>query len=132
MFSALYMLFVGFLMVSSLPTWSFKRMGGRISRGLVLPVMLGLILVVVILFSYPWMVLTCSAVAYLVTIPFSYRDWHRREAAEAAKAAQAADEARLKAEAAKVEETVKPAKKARVAKKSTSARTSKPAKKPKK
>ena len=131
-FSALYMLFVGFLMVSSLPTWSFKRMGGRISRGLVLPVMLGLILVVVILFSYPWMVLTCSAIAYLVTIPFSYRDWNRREAADALTTAQAADEASVRAEATKVEEAAKSAKKPRAAKKSGSARTAKTAKKTKK
>lgn len=78
-FSALYMLFVGFLMVSSIPTWSGKRAGRRVSRGMVLPVMLGLMLAIVILFSYPWMVLTVTALAYLATIPFSYRDWNRRE-----------------------------------------------------
>ncbi len=85
-FSACYMLFAGFLMVSNFPTWSFKRVGGRVSRGMVLPVMLGLILVIVILFSYPFMVLTSFAILYLITIPLSYRDWARREAAETVKA----------------------------------------------
>ncbi len=89
-FSACYMLFAGFLMESSLPTWSFKRVGGRVSRGMVLPVMLGLMLVIVILFSYPFMVLTSFAILYLITIPLSYRDWSRREAADEANAASAA------------------------------------------
>jgi CDP-diacylglycerol--serine O-phosphatidyltransferase len=77
--SAFYMLFVGFLMVSSIPTWSGKRAGRRVSRAMVLPVMLGLILAIVILFSYPWTVLTGTAVVYLMTIPLSMRDWNRRE-----------------------------------------------------
>lgn len=85
-FSAIYMLFIGFLMVSNLPTWSGKRAGRRISRGLVLPVMLGLMLAIVILFSYPWTVLTVFALIYLGTMPFSYRDWAHREANDAAMA----------------------------------------------
>ena len=92
-FSALYMLLVGFLMVSSIPTWSFKRLGGRVSRGMVLPVMLGLVLLFVILFSYPWMVLSCAAFVYLMTMPFSYRNWHRMEVESAAAAATATEAA---------------------------------------
>ena len=79
-FSMVYLLFVGFLMVSNLPTWSGKRAGQRISRNLVLPVMIGLMLMVVVLFSYPWGVLTFASVAYLATLPLSYRDWKKREA----------------------------------------------------
>jgi CDP-diacylglycerol--serine O-phosphatidyltransferase len=88
--TALYMLFVGFLMVSSIPSWSFKRAGSRVSRGLVLPVMLGLMMLIVVLFSYPWETLTVFAVIYLMTIPFSLRDWNRREAKDAAAEAETA------------------------------------------
>ncbi|MEM1318354.1 MAG: CDP-diacylglycerol--serine O-phosphatidyltransferase, partial [Pseudomonadota bacterium] len=77
-FSGLYLLFVGFLMVSSLPTWSGKRAGRRISRRLVVPIMLALLIAVVMLFSYPWAVLSVVCVAYLATIPFSVKDQARR------------------------------------------------------
>ncbi|MEP0943512.1 MAG: CDP-diacylglycerol--serine O-phosphatidyltransferase [Rhizobiaceae bacterium] len=86
-FTAFYMLLIGFLMVSSIPSWSGKRAGARVSRGLVLPVMLGLMMTIVVLFSYPWETLTCFAVIYLSTIPFSLRDWNKREARDAIAAA---------------------------------------------
>ncbi|MGI9356688.1 MAG: CDP-diacylglycerol--serine O-phosphatidyltransferase [Rhizobiaceae bacterium] len=85
-FTAIYTLFIGFLMTSSIPTWSGKRSAQRISRRLVVPVMIGLVLMIVILFSYPWFVLAASALTYLASIPFSYRDWEKREAAEIQKA----------------------------------------------
>lgn len=80
-FAAFYTLFIGFLMTSNIPTWSFKRSGRHVSRQLVVPVMLSLVLLIAVLFSYPWSVLTIGTLAYLATIPFSYRDWHRRAAA---------------------------------------------------
>lgn len=135
--SAMYMLLVGLLMVSSLPTWSFKRLGGRVSRGMVLPVMLGLMLGVVILFSYPWMVLTCAAFLYLATIPFSVRNWNQREAEEATSLAQTAEvEAVRIAEAARKAETAsataassaQPANATKPAKTPKSPKTAKPAK----
>lgn len=83
-FTALYVLFIGFLMVSNLPTWSGKRAGQRISQNLVLPVMIGLILFVVVLFSYPWTILAVGSATYLASLPFSYRDYKKREAYSAA------------------------------------------------
>ena len=80
----LYVLFIGFLMVSNLPTWSGKRAGQRISKNLVLPVMIGLILFVVVLFSYPWTILAAGSLAYIVSLPFSYRDYKKREVHSAA------------------------------------------------
>ena len=80
--SAAYMLLIGFLMVSSIPTWSGKRAGGRISRRWVLPVMIGLMMAIVVLFSYPWIVLTIVSLIYLVSIPFSSMDWTKRDRAE--------------------------------------------------
>ncbi|MDD9910950.1 MAG: CDP-diacylglycerol--serine O-phosphatidyltransferase [Ahrensia sp.] len=84
-----YVLFIGFLMTSSLPTWSGKRSVQRISRHLVVPVMIGLMLLIVFLFSYPWLLLTIGALAYLATIPFSIRDWRRRDASESSQEAPA-------------------------------------------
>lgn len=75
----LYVLFVGFLMASNIPTWSGKRAGARVSRRWVVPVMLGLILSIVLLFSYPWTVLTVVCLAYIATLPFSVMDYRKRE-----------------------------------------------------
>ena len=83
-FTIIYVLFIGFLMVSNLPTWSGKRAGQRISQNLVLPVMIGLILFVVVLFSYPWTILTVGSLTYLATLPFSYRDFSKRSSHSAA------------------------------------------------
>jgi len=61
--------FVGFLMVSRIPTFSGKGSGQRIRRDLVLPLMLITVLFVSLLLSYPWAVLTSVAVAYLAMLP---------------------------------------------------------------
>ena len=78
--TAFYTLFIGFLMVSNLPTWSGKRMGKRVSRRLVFPVMIGALLFVVFLFGYPWITLTVGCLAYLACLPFGYADHARRSA----------------------------------------------------
>ncbi|MEO1398082.1 MAG: CDP-diacylglycerol--serine O-phosphatidyltransferase, partial [Pseudomonadota bacterium] len=80
--AALYAVFVGFLMVSNLPTWSGKRSAQRISRNLVFPFMIGLLLLITLLFSYPWWVLSLFSGMYLLTIPLSVRDWAKRESGE--------------------------------------------------
>ncbi|MFD0915721.1 CDP-diacylglycerol--serine O-phosphatidyltransferase [Pseudahrensia aquimaris] len=80
--SAMFMLFVAFLMVSNLPTWSGKQIGGRISRRIVLPLMIGVTLLVIFLFSYPWGFLTTLCVIYLATLPFSVREWNKRSEAD--------------------------------------------------
>lgn len=86
--SSIFVLGVAFLLVSNLPTWSGKQMGQRVSRRYVLPLMLGIILAVVFLFSYPWTFLAVISLGYLATLPLSYRDWHRRNAADEATASQ--------------------------------------------
>lgn len=75
---ALFTVGMGVLMVSSLPTWSGKRLGKRISATLVLPVILGILLLTVLLFSYPWSFLLIVSTSYLATLPFSALDWKRR------------------------------------------------------
>ncbi len=79
-FTIIYTLFIGFLMTSSIPTWSGKRSARHVSRRLVIPVMIGMMVLIVILFSYPWLMLSAAALIYLASIPLSYRDWEQREA----------------------------------------------------
>jgi CDP-diacylglycerol--serine O-phosphatidyltransferase len=74
---ALWLLFVGFLMVSQVPTFSFKRV--RVRRELVLPTLLVVGLMAAVMVSYPWFVLSAITIAYLTSIPFSFAS-HRRYA----------------------------------------------------
>jgi CDP-diacylglycerol--serine O-phosphatidyltransferase len=78
---------VGALMVSQLPTFSFKK--GRIPRHLVLPALLAAALVMGVLASAPWIGLSLLGLVYLCLIPFSLLAYRRqakrdREAASAA------------------------------------------------
>jgi CDP-diacylglycerol--serine O-phosphatidyltransferase len=78
-----YTLAIAFLMVSRLPVFSGKKLGTRVPPDLVLLVFIGVVLVVALLISYPWEVLTIGTVLYLATLPFgvlSYRNYVRRDA----------------------------------------------------
>lgn len=70
-FMAVWLLLVGFMMVSRIPTYSFKRV--RIRREMVLPTLLIVGLCAAILASYPWFIVSLLGVLYLISIPFSYR-----------------------------------------------------------
>src|SRR5215467_2017327 len=61
---------VGGLMVSRLPTFSFKK--GRVPRHLVLPSLLGAALVMGVIVSAPWIGLSLFGLVYLCLIPFSW------------------------------------------------------------
>ncbi len=73
----LYTLLIAFLMVSTLPVYSGKKIGTRVPPEAVLPVFVVVVLFVALLVSYPWQVLTIGTVAYLAALPWSYRA-HRR------------------------------------------------------
>jgi len=90
--TALYTLFVAFLMVSRLPVFSGKSVRMRVAPEIVLPVFVGVIFFIALLIGYPWYILSTGSALYLLSLPLglkSYRD-HRR-AAEAAAAAAAAE-----------------------------------------
>lgn len=70
------MVFVGGMMVSRIPTFSFKK--GRIPRHLVLPSLLAAALVMGVLASSPWIGLSLLGLVYLSLIPFSLLA-HRRQ-----------------------------------------------------
>jgi CDP-diacylglycerol--serine O-phosphatidyltransferase len=75
---ALYVLAMAVLAVSTVPTFSGKLLGERISGDYVLPVFVGAAAVVALLLTYPYGTLTVGTLLYLATIPLSYRRFERR------------------------------------------------------
>ena len=67
---------VGGLMVSRLPTFSFKK--GRVPRHLVLPALLGAALVMGVIASSPWIGLSLLGLVYVSLIPFSWMSYQRQ------------------------------------------------------
>lgn len=84
---AFYILFVAFMMVSTIPTWSGKKMGTRVPREQIIPVTVGFVLCIAALVSFPFEVLAIVTIAYLCLIPFGWRRFHALAAADAAAAA---------------------------------------------
>lgn len=76
-----YTIAVGLLMVSSLPTWSGKKFGARVSREWVLPLFVLVVVLAASLLSYPWHVLAAGALVYLAVLPIGWQAWrkHMRE-----------------------------------------------------
>jgi CDP-diacylglycerol--serine O-phosphatidyltransferase len=80
---AAYVAGIAFLMVSKIPSFSGKRLGMRVRRDEMLPVLLGVALSVAVLFSYPWITLSVLVVSYLAFLPVStmrYRHHQKRTA----------------------------------------------------
>ncbi len=78
---AIYMLFIAFMMVSTIPTWSGKKIGGRVPRDKVIPLTVGVVLLVAALVSFPFPILAVVTVAYLAFIPFGWRLFRRMDRA---------------------------------------------------
>ena len=72
---------VAFLMISRIPTYSFKQFG--VPHKLVLPVLLLVGLMAAFLVTSPWATVTVIGIAYIVSLPFSGRSFRalQREAA---------------------------------------------------
>lgn len=90
---AIYTVLVGLLMVSRIPTISLKRVGRRIPRDNVMPVLVVGVLLVALLASYPFSFLSVGALLYLGHIPFAWRAHRRAEAAAAVNAGDAPTQA---------------------------------------
>jgi len=80
---SLFLLAVGGLAVSSVPTYSFKKL--KIPRQLVLPTMLIVAALAAFSVSVPWLTIIVILGLYLVSIPFSYRSYKRFEQGRAGK-----------------------------------------------
>lgn len=85
-----YTLLIAFLMVSNIPTFSGKLMGERIRREWVLPIFMVAVLYVATLVTYPSETLAGTTLFYLAMIPFGWRRFQKRLAADEALAAEAA------------------------------------------
>lgn len=68
-----YTLFIAFMMVSTIPTYSGKLLGERIGREWVLPIFVIAIGGVAMLVTYPYETLTVLSIAYLAMIPVSWK-----------------------------------------------------------
>ncbi|MER2606320.1 MAG: phosphatidylcholine/phosphatidylserine synthase [Siculibacillus sp.] len=90
---AIYMIFIAFMMVSTIPTWSGKKDSSRIPRDKVIPVSVGVVLFFAALVSFPFPILTVTSILYLAFIPWGWILFRRWDAAwkanEAATAAAA-------------------------------------------
>ena len=75
----IYTLGIAFMMVSTIPTFSGKLLGERISREWVLPIFILAVGLVAHLVTYPYGVLTAGSLAYLAAIPLSWRRYHQME-----------------------------------------------------
>ncbi|MFA7306602.1 MAG: CDP-diacylglycerol--serine O-phosphatidyltransferase [Hyphomicrobium sp.] len=70
-----YTLFIAFMMVSTIPTYSGKLLGERVGREWVLPIFVIAVAVVAMLFTYPYQTLTAITLGYLAFIPLSWRNF---------------------------------------------------------
>lgn len=85
-----YVLAIGILMVSTVPTFAGKTMGSKVPRTWVLPLFVGAVAIVALVVSFPFEVLAVGTVAYLAAIPVGvvrYRQRDRQHAREAAESA---------------------------------------------
>jgi CDP-diacylglycerol---serine O-phosphatidyltransferase len=84
---AVFLVGIGVLMVSRLPSWSLKR--GRIQGPWVVPTMVLVALAIGLMATTPWTTLPLIGLVYLLLLPFSYRSYLRTAAREAAAQASA-------------------------------------------
>jgi len=75
---AAYTLAMAFLLVSTIPTFSGKLLGERISGDYVLPVFVAAAAVVALLLTYPYGTLTVVTLIYLAALPYSWMRYQRR------------------------------------------------------
>ena len=87
--TALFTLAIAFLMVSRLPVFSGKMVGGRVPPDMVVPVVVCVVLFIAVLISYPWHFLSVGAVLYLACLPLGWKSYRDKERALAAQTASA-------------------------------------------
>ena len=76
----IFMLVIAGMLVSTIPTYSFKKL--KISRHWILPTMLITGAIAVFLINAPWLTLSVVGLAYICSIPLSYRAQQALQKAE--------------------------------------------------
>ncbi len=79
-----YVLLIGFLMVSTIPTFSGKTVGKRVPRHWVLPLLILTVAFLALLVSFPFEVLAVGTIVYLGSIPFGVARYRQLDRAESA------------------------------------------------
>ncbi len=74
-----YVMLIGLLMVSIVPTYSGKLLGERIGREWVLPLFILSMMAVACLLTYPYVTLTIVSVAYLAALPWTWKRFRELE-----------------------------------------------------
>jgi CDP-diacylglycerol---serine O-phosphatidyltransferase len=76
---AVFLLAMAFLMVSTVPTYSGKKVGARVPRSWVLPLFVLSVAVAGLLLTFTFEMLALTTLAYLACIPFSAARYRRLE-----------------------------------------------------
>lgn len=84
---ALHCVFVAFLMVSRIPTFSGKRIGLRVKRDMVMPILLLVGFAAAVILNYPWDAFTALGIGYLLLIPVGVMRYRHHQARTASAAA---------------------------------------------
>lgn len=82
-FAMAYLVAIGLLMISRVPTWSGQLVGTKIQRDMVAPLFITVVILVGLLFSFTWLALTIGTLAYLAVLPISWRSWREQMRATA-------------------------------------------------
>ena len=80
----IYTLAIGGLMVSRLPVLSGKKTGTRVRPEMVPPVIVAVVLMIALLVSYPWHLLTAGTLVYLACLPLGWFSYQRHKQEDAA------------------------------------------------
>lgn len=93
-FVLIYTLFIAYMMVSTIPTYSGKLLGERVGREWVLPMFFVALGGVAMLVTYPYETLAAISIGYLLGVPVSWKRYQEHEqASEAAARADASSPA---------------------------------------
>ncbi len=76
--SAVFTVFIAFLLVSRVPVFSGKNSGQRVRGDMIMPLLLLGALYVLFLASFVWETMAVTAIAYLVFLPVSARRYRKR------------------------------------------------------
>lgn len=71
----IWMAIVGFLMISNLPTFSFKKV--EIPQKFMIPLVLSLVVTTTALISHPWRTFSILTLIYICSFPLSYRAFEK-------------------------------------------------------
>ncbi len=96
--NAVFMAAVAVLMISRLPTYSFKQF--KVPHRMVLPMLLLVGLVAAMLITNLWLTLSLVGVAYMISLPLSVRAYRKLESEAARLRERSADQEKAAAEAA--------------------------------